>query len=232
MKRLLGTVAIARIAIVGCSLWLAGCVSHEGIGLLPPTQGAEELLYDAKQTAKATAENAETDTAALPRQFILIGTVSSLRRFSERSGDRYYERYLKFVERYHPDQAPVLSREDFSQTIAGWTNLKSFTIPLVMGLYRDVLVPASLVDTIRFPSVVGVFVAQEAGDLLAAKTNADGFFVVEAVLCADSGSEYYRCAREYEKGLFDATTGEALGMGLKPANSGQRIDLSTYKLVE
>lgn len=223
--------ALCKAWLCACILVvLTGCVSHEGVSLGQAPKGAEELLRPIQ--ADEDTDETQPTQGANGRELILVGTVSSLRRFNERSSARFYDSYAEFVEKMRPGSAASVSLTELRETFAGWTNLKSFTVPLLMGIYRDVLIPKNIAEEIYFPAPASVFLVQEAGDLLAAKTNGDGFFVVDARLCAN-GTGYTRCAREYKKGLFDAKTGERLDFGsLEPEENAVRIDLQSYKLID
>jgi hypothetical protein len=107
-----------------------------------------------------------------------------------------------------------------------------FSIPLIMGTYDVALVPNDIHAEIRFPSSFGTVMVQESGDLLAARTNRDGYFFVKQVLCKD-GRGYSACAKKYQKGLFNGSTGEELTYKtLIPKESGRRIDPVSYLEIE
>jgi hypothetical protein len=94
------------------------------------------------------------------------------------------------------------------------------------------LVPSDIQATIRFPSVFGTLMVQESGDLVVAKSNEDGYFLIVGVLCKDL-EDYADCAGKYRKGLFDATTGSELSCSsLEPKESGHRIDIASYQAIE
>lgn len=244
-------------ALLFAALCLSGCVSHEGISLWPADPSENLIvrhLEDERKSrrnamiiaerkaerlaargggvsSEANGQQAASAQDAIPvPSLIAVGPVSSLRRFNERNIDKSYERYVATVARIRPDSVAELSRSEYEQRLAGWTNLKLFTVPLVLGHYQSVLVPFALVDNIKFPPVAGVMLGQETGDLLAARTNPDGLFVVEAVLCRD-GITYYHCAKVYEKGYFDAVTGFEIDSDLQPNRSGTQIDPVTFRRV-
>lgn len=60
-----------------------------------------------------------------------------------------------------------------------------------------------------------------------AKSDRDGLLWLERVLCRDDGS-YYGCAKNYQAGVFDENTGQALGRDRKPKAKGGLVDLTTY----
>ncbi|WP_230371246.1 hypothetical protein [Paludibacterium denitrificans] len=61
------------------------------------------------------------------------------------------------------------------------------------------------------------------------RSNADGVLILDRVLCQDKDPEYRTCAKQFERGRFDATTGQELD-GFKPKTNGVQIDVATYKL--
>jgi hypothetical protein len=192
-------------------------MSREGVYVgKTPKLGAEALV--------------ENHSASLTGQLILIGTVSAFRPFDKRSIEEYYSSYTEFSALVHPGSAPAIGFGEFRKSFSGWTNLKYFTVPAVTGFYEDALVPVGLTEQIKFPSSLGIVMVQEAGDLLAARTNADGFYVVESVLCKD-GSAYVECAKQYKKGIFDGATGAQLYRNLERMPHGYVIDTKTFELL-
>jgi hypothetical protein len=172
-----------------------------------------------------------TEPAPVASGRILIGTVPGYRRVDGEDNARFYEMYRKLAP-HAVDGMPALTQDEFAATIAGWTRLKVFTLPLAQGFREEeVLIPSSLSADIGLPTTAGKFAVQEAGDLLVARTNADGFFVVEAVLCRD-GQDYSACASAYQQGVFDAASGMKIGHDGQVAPAGARIDVNTYKAVE
>jgi hypothetical protein len=162
---------------------------------------------------------------------ILIGTVPGYRRVDGEDNARFYELYRKLAP-HAVDGSPMLTQDEFAATIAGWTRLKVLTLPLAQGFREEeVLIPSHLGGDIGLPLNAGNFAEQEAGDLLVARTNADGFFVVEAVLCRE-GQDYAACASAYQSGLFDAASGMKIGVDGQVAPTSDRIDVNSYKVIE
>ena len=165
----------------------------------------------------------------MPSDLIIVGTASAFRPLTGGNADEIYAEYIAFAERLHVDRSAAYSQEEFVLAFAGWTRIKVFNIPLVYGEYEYALVPNGLHETIRFPSGFGTFLAQESGDLLAARTNVDGYYIVTEILCKDEAG-YSACADGYQKGLFDGFTGEELDpRNLTPKDSQKRIDPISYK---
>ena len=50
---------------------------------------------------------------------------------------------------------------------------------------------------------------------------------LERVLCRDD-SAYHACAKDYQAGVFDKNTGQALGRDRKPKVNGAKVDVITY----
>lgn len=78
---------------------------------------------------------------------------------------------------------------------------------------------------------VTTFFFQSGRDLVAARTNSDGAFVIEALLCEDQPG-YYECTKRYKYGLFDSRTGQKLKLDLTRANGGTWIDPETFQVVD
>ena len=218
-----------RLSIISLLILLGGCVSQEGVTIVPSAKGAEHIIIQREQAI----ETGDRDPADVPTNIILVGTVSAFRAFDDADeANKFYEDYVDFAEELHPGGAPEYTAEEFREAIAGWTKVKFFTVPLVVGLYDYALVPVAIREDIRFPSGFGTFMVQEAGDMLAARTNDDGYFVVRELLCKD-GEGYAECAENYEKGIFDGVTGEELhSTKLVPKPDGDRIDPDTYLKIQ
>ena len=162
--------------------------------------------------------------AFVPPRLILVGEVSSFRKFDDATSSKYYDSYVEFAHDVHPDAGATVTLEQFKEQFEGWTRLR------YSQHYRDALVPFELGGDVRFPSPAGVFWGQATGDLVAARSNADGFYIVERVLCRDD-AEYSACADQYVKGVFDSSTGFELDGKLRPKNAGKTIDINSYKFV-
>lgn len=115
---------------------------------------------------------------------------------------------------------PAVSNEQFIAEFAGWSRLKFFGVPGVLSGYEDVLVPQRLRWRIDFPSSAATILYQGSGDLVLARTNTDGFFVVNKVLCQE-GADFQSCARHYPQGIFDAISGAQVDISMKALDSGE-----------
>lgn len=161
---------------------------------------------------------------------IAVGRATVFRPFSQEDADTYYFEYVEFSEKLNPGLAPKYSKQEFLSTFAGWTKLKVYESPLGMKIgFQSVLVPVELQGDIQYVPVLGGQFGVN-GDLLAARMNSDGFFVVSSVLC-QKGRDYQRCAENYLWGLFDAISGEQLDLDtLQPDETQRQIDPTTYKV--
>jgi len=218
-----------RCLIVALMVFLTvGCVSQEGIGIVSPDWGVEEII-DQRESRKESVDESIGD---VPVDLVVIGNVSAFRPLTEKNGEEIYSEYLEFSKQLNPDKPVAYSAEEFRNEVAGWTKLKYFSIPLVYGHYKIALVPNGIHSEIQFPSGFGTIMVQVAGDLVAARTNNDGYYFVRQVLCKD-GQGYSTCAKNYHKGFFDGSTGEEIDRKtLTPKDSGERIDPVNYKKIE
>ncbi len=167
-----------------------------------------------------------------PTDVIAVGRATVFRPFSQEEADAYHSEYLEFSEELNPKLAPTYSKEEFRSTFAGWTRLKVYEAPLGMVIkYQRVLVPKELQEGIQYVPVLGGQFGVE-GDLLAARMNTDGFFVVSSALCRKD-HDYQSCADSYAWGLFDARSGEQLDLDtLQPGEKHSRIDPHNYQVIQ
>ena len=219
----------ARVVQVFFVCFLAtGCVSQEGISLGTSDWGAEQIVEQREKREAASDQNLPD----VPDELIQIGKVSAFRPITEKNFDDIYSKYVEFAARMNPETSSSLTEVEFREQIAGWTKLKTITVPLLFSGYDYALVPNNVRDEIIFSDSFRTVMVQDSGDLVAAKTNADGYFLVVEKLCQE-GYGYFECSGQYEMGLFDASTGEELSYGsLKPKKSGERIDPQTFKVIE
>lgn len=220
------------LLLLGCGL-SAGCVSYEGLGISsvayinPHIQeyhtlpGVTEYGDDEEERAK------RTDLTRV----IAIGTVSVLREFEPDEYEKEYARYVEDFEGWGVDREPSVSFAEFSESIAGWSRIKGFHIPLLGGMYMSVLVPKSIMSEVEFESGVAVVMLSTSSDLVAAENNDDGAFLLTKMLCRDKKG-YHACKKEYHRGVFDAATGKELDGKSRFKEGGYRIDPATYKVIE
>ena len=156
------------------------------------------------------------------KQLLIIGRASAFREFDESDYSEFYRKYLELANLIHPGKEPTTSPEAFQQKFAGWTML-SWRNVAFGNVYEDVLVPKELRWDINFPSSMATVVYAGTGDLLLARSNPDGFFIVERVLCRGRSGD---CG--HPKGIFDAKTGSELDFNLDRIDGGKRILVESY----
>ena len=206
-----------RMLLVGSILVVVtGCAAEGGIMVPSSVDSYIETLQD----------RGEYGT-----ELLAIGRVTVFRPFTEEEANDYYEDYVDFSTKLNPGLAPKYSEEEFASTFAGWTRLKVYESPLGMAIrFQRVLVPADLHENIQYVPVLGGQFGI-SGDLLAARMNSDGFYIVSSILCP-RGEGYRDCAEKYSWGLFDARSGSQLDLStLQPENEPKKIDPNTYELV-
>ena len=213
------------LAIAICS----GCVTAEGIHLgSDPYVNQGFVKYG--RLPDAPPETDPDDSKSAVTGLIVVGTVSAFREIKPEDAEAEYRKYVRAFESWEADRHPNLGSEEFSRTIRGWTRIKVFGVPLLFAGYVKALVPVEITEDVDFEPVIATFLLQTSSDLVAARTNSDGAFVVETLLCEDRAS-YSECAQSYEKGVFDATTGLKLDGKLKVSESGPRIDPISFRIV-
>ena len=163
---------------------------------------------------------------------IIVGTASAFHAFGERYLEFYNESYVLTAKEHHPDVEASVSIDEFRKSMAGWVKVKyGLGASVFGGQYQPALIPVDLEEQIGFSSGVGAAVANQSGDLVAGKTNVDGSFVVDAVLCKD-GPGFLACVKQYERGYFDADSGIQLTRKFTPMVPGRRIDVSSYRVLD
>jgi hypothetical protein len=112
-------------------------------------------------------------------------------------------------------------------SLAGWASIQTFGIPGIGSVRLRMLVPTSVVHETQFASAAGSFLFGTTGDLVVARSDHDGLLWLERVLCRDDNS-YHGCAKNYQAGVFDQNSGQALGRDRKPKANGAKVDIITY----
>lgn len=168
--------------------------------------------------------------------FIFVGLVKTLHSFDAQGLDELYASYIVVARETHPNAEPALSRKALADTMTGWTYLlyqdrsqltKAWVTTAGFIRVPLALVPTSLETQLKY----GNMWFDPWGDLVAARSNADGFPVVSEILCKDDPT-YSDCARQYARGLFDADSGVELNKKCQPKIPGDKIDVSSYKIVQ
>lgn len=217
---------LALLAAAICS----GCVSAEGVSLAPqPYVNREFVKYG--RLPDAPPETDADDSEAKVTGLIVVGTVSAFREIGPQNAEAAYKKYVKAFEKWKSGRQPNLGFEEFSRTIGGWTRIKVLGVPLVFASYVKALVSVDATEDVDFEPAIATFLLQSSSDLVAATTNSDGVFVVNALLCEDR-TGLTECAQSYELGIFDATTGSKLDGRLNVSKSGLRIDPVTFRIVD
>ncbi|WP_233809440.1 hypothetical protein [Paraburkholderia sp. HP33-1] len=231
------------IAVSMCVLLSACAANRDGVGIgFGSGPNASELAKarsEMEQSALSTSAK-HVANAVLTRNsrggLVLIGTVGPLRTYDGDDARKNYEKgYVNSARQWHPEHPePYMTEADYTQQVAGWTSVETYSIPGVMSMRVPAQVPYSVVKEISFPSTFASLMIQKTGDLVAGLSNDDGWVFVTQVLCKDSttedgGKSYRVCAANYERGRFDAATGRELDTSLAPKENGTMIDTSTYK---
>lgn len=229
--RFIGACAVV-LALSACS------ASRDGIRLgFGPTapnqsqydQARSQLEQNAQSTvARKTVEGA-LSTDARPG-ILVVGTLGPLRKSSTKELKAAYPAYAKNAEKWHPGHAPYLTEADFDGFV-GWTTIETYAVPGVFNVRQPALVRRSDVGATSFASTLGSAFFGTTGDLVGARSNEDGYTVIDRVLCRDADPDYRQCASAYERGRYDANTGQALTLHLKPKPDGVQIDPVTFKVI-
>lgn len=225
------------IVLLAVSSALAGCaVTRDGVRVGTggaPSQGqADQVRAQLESSAKTHAAKAAAEGALdgdIKPGVIMVGTLGPLREADEETLRKGYKKgYLKGAEMWHPGKPPALSEDDFVAQVRGWTTVETFSIPGVMNSRHPALVPRRFDGD--FASTFGSFMLGTTGDLVVAKTNDDAAYLLTQVLCKGDAPAYRDCAAKYERGRFDANTGDELGSDMKPKNNGVAINTGDYTL--
>lgn len=213
-----------HLSMLAVGYWaLTGCVAmQEGPVFASAAQFGSNHWYFCHENEENAKGELESINPVCNRELILIGRASAFREFEGADASEFYNDYKEFAVMISSDSAPEVSYNQFNTEFAGWTRLKFFSIPGIVGGYEDVLVPQRLRGKIDFPSSAETILYQGSGDLVAAKTNADGFFVAYKVLCQEDVN-FQSCAKNYPTGFFDATTGAQVTTSMKPAAGGKTL---------
>lgn len=215
-------------AIVACAA-VSGCVTAEGISL-----GTEQPYISAYFVKYGSLPDAAlANPVSKVNELILVGTLSAYREIAPENAAKEHKKYVESFETWEAGRPPNLSLDEFSTTISGWTQIKVSGVPLIYACYVKSLVSSEILRDADFEPAVATFLLQTSSDLVAARTNSDGAFVIEAVLCRDQpGSGYTECASGYKKGVFDAATGRKVKGKMEVSEKGPQIDTLTYRVIE
>jgi hypothetical protein len=224
---------IRTVALYLVVIFCSGCVTAEGIGLGSDSYVNQGFVkYGGLPTTRESTQDAEQpESDATVTRLILVGNLSAFRDIDDSDVAEEYARYLNAYEAWESDRPPSLSLSDFSESIAGWTRVKIMGVPLLFAGYVKSLVSKDIVDIVGFEPAISTFLFQSSSDLVAARTNDDGAFVVISHLCPDT-AESATCRKAYKKGLYDAATGVRIKSKLKLDENGPVIDTETFQLIK
>jgi hypothetical protein len=224
---------ISWLVVIG--IITSGCsVTADGIGPAHPapdankvTQLRGQLQENAASSAAATPSSGDGTNSTAQPGILVIGTTGPFRTIEDKARGGFYAAYLKAAGQWHPGEPPAMDAAAFQDKLAGWASIQTFGIPGIASTRLRMLVPASVVHETQFASAAGSFLFGATGDLVVARSDHDGLLWLERVLCRDDSS-YHACAKDYQAGVFDQNSGQALGRDRKPKAQGAKVDVATY----
>lgn len=119
--------------------------------------------------------------------------------------------------------------DDFAARMGGWVNIETFGLAGFVKLERPAVVRLADAESVGFASP-GAALFGATGDLVAARSDADGMLVLDKVLCREKADDFKTCAARYVRGHFNQA-GLELDGDLLPKPSGRRIDPASYALL-
>jgi hypothetical protein len=229
--RTLGAKVVRRICLFLIVLTSAsGCTfTRDGIfiGRVTADTAEKDAAMVAQLRANALAQRCASE--GRPESFeptiVLVGETGVLRNLTPAVYDDYKEAAAFF---HTATSAAYVTSEAFKETFSGWTML---TVSNNLAHRRAILTPVFVPTNLGNVTFGAMFFGNPTGDLVAAKNNADGAYVVDRVLCF-RGPDYRQCDSQYRRGAFDGTTGQQIDEDAKPIDSGKRIDPTSYKPVD
>jgi hypothetical protein len=234
------------LAILAVSLVINGCSTnsskdpgHDGTRLFGggPTSAVdfEKMKSQLEQNARSSAAKSVAEGAIAGQArpgIVAIGKVGSFRKLDPDVRPEFYKKsYARTAEKWHPNSPAVMTEEEFIKGVAGYTAVVTWSIPSVIARSTTAAIRVEDVSRIDFPGPRAANFLGSTGDLVVARSNADGIFFVTDILCKESGADYKSCAAQYVRGSFDQTTGAELEKDMKPKSDGNRIDVTTYKVI-
>jgi hypothetical protein len=227
---------LSRIGSLPLVLLLSGCaVTADGIGPAHHAPEADKVahvkdqLQHNAQAVPSTAVPAGVSQTLSPG-IVVVGTTGPLRTIEDKNREGFYAAYLKAADQWHPGTAAMMNHEEFEGKLAGWASLEIAGIPGIGSMRMRMLVPAGVVHATQFASTAGSFLIGTTGDLVVARSDDDGLLWLDHVLCRDDHG-YATCAKDYQKGVFDKNTGQALDRDRKPKTHGVTLDLASLKVM-
>ena len=234
----------SAVVIVAASLVLSACSTTKGPGedgfRLPgggpaSNEQFEKMKAHLEQNARSSSAKATVEgvvAGEVRPGAITIGNVGSLREVSADQIPEFYRKsYVASAEKWHPGIAPVMTEAEFIDKLAGYTAITTWNIPGFVARRTTAAVLKADVPLIDFPGKMSATMWGSTGDLVAARSNEDGLFIVSSVLCKESSSDYSRCAEQFVRGNFDANTGFEIERDMSQKSDGSRIDVTSYKAI-
>lgn len=190
-----------------------------------------QLEQNARSTTVKTAAERAIAGDAKPGM-VVIGKVGSFRKLDASIRSEFYKKsYLRTATQWHPNVPAVMSEAEFVDFIAGYTAVVTWSIPSVISRSITAAIRETDVSRIDFPGPRAANFLGSTGDLVAARSNADGIFFVTDILCKEPTADYQSCAAAYVTGSFDQNTGVELEKDLSQKVGGNRIDVTTFKAI-
>jgi hypothetical protein len=164
---------------------------------------------------------------------IVVGRILGIEKFDKVAAKlKYSTKYVPGSQQWHPGQPPYISEAEFIQTISGYTSIETAGYAKLIAIRQAAYVPTAILSSIGAPSVRQSFLYGASGDIVVGRTNADGYILVEAVLCVKASDNFDTCVSQQPFGRFDPITGQELDRGLVPIKEGTFIDTVTYSLIK
>lgn len=135
----------------------------------------------------------------------------------------------KQLRAMHKAYAAGGSADDFAARMGGWVSIETFGLAGFVRLERPALVRLADADSVAFASR-GAALFGATGDLVAARSDAEGMLVLDKVLCRQKADDFKTCTARHMRGHFDQA-GVELDGDLQPKRSARRIDPASYALL-
>jgi hypothetical protein len=229
MHKIIYTIALA-ISLVGCA------ASRDGIrvGSGPSNEDIAKVKNQIAENARKSAAKTAAASALAPDfkpGLLVIGETGVLHELDPKKRESNYKEFSAIAEKWHPGVAPRMSEEEYSRTIGGWTTIETYSIPGILALKVGAAIPKEKLGEIQFASVAGAWLINSTQDLVVARSTDDGITVIETVLCSRLLKDFGTCSDQYNRGQFDAVSGQELDRNAKIKTDGIRIDTTTFKKI-
>ena len=165
---------LRNLTLIAAAIVSSGCVTAEGVSL-----GWQPYINSSFVKYGGHPDRAESEPDGRVTALIVVGTLSAFRELDAADKAREYERYVDSFRAWGIGKPPQLSAEEFGRSMRGWTKMKIFGVPLLVAAYMKALVPDSIADDVEFEPAITTTLFQASGDLVAARTNADGALFID-----------------------------------------------------